>query len=192
VRRDTPTGTDQRYSAARFQQKAHRLICGPDKIDPNSLGRENNLRVCVLLSDIRYQIVVRETENRQLLYFFASSEKSVGHRYAPMAAGSWACATLSRLCYLSRVLVRLSRCAIVDERFRLSLAKRSPFSHLEPYGIGHPRRHPYQAATVSGFPTTAKSRNRCSALRRGEPPAIGGRCRVQSPAEVLPQRRRRL
>jgi integrase len=28
--------------------------------------------------------------------------------------------------------------------------------------------------------------------RGGEPAAIGGRCRVQRPAEVLPQRRRRL
>jgi hypothetical protein len=36
---------------------------------------------------------------------FASSETSVGHRYAPMAPGSSACATLSRLCYLGRVLV---------------------------------------------------------------------------------------
>ena len=39
----------------------------------------------------------------------ASSENSVGHRYAPMAAGSPACATLSRLCYLGSVLVRVSR-----------------------------------------------------------------------------------
>jgi hypothetical protein len=42
-------------------------------------------------------------------FIFASWEKSLGHRYAPMAAGSSACATLSRLCYLGRVLVRVSR-----------------------------------------------------------------------------------
>jgi hypothetical protein len=42
-------------------------------------------------------------------FICASWEKSLGHRYAPMAAGSSACATLSRLCYLGRVLVRVSR-----------------------------------------------------------------------------------
>jgi len=45
-------------------------------------------------------------------FFLASPEKSVGHRYASVAAGGLACATLSRLCYLGRVgrvLVRVSR-----------------------------------------------------------------------------------
>ena len=45
----------------------------------------------------------------QLVLSKASSEKSVGHRYAPMAAGSSACATLSRLfaeAFLNRVVGR--------------------------------------------------------------------------------------
>jgi hypothetical protein len=66
------------------------------------------------------------------------------------------------------------------------------FSHLKPCGIGNPR-HPYQGRDRQRIPRlNAKSRNRCSALRGGEPAAIGGRCRVQRPAEVLPQCSRRL
>jgi hypothetical protein len=50
-------------------------------------------------------------------------------------------------------------------------------------------------APVSGPRPSADSAtepHQCSTLCGGEPAAIGGRCRVQRPAEVLPQRRRRL
>ena len=67
------------------------------------------------------------------------------------------------------------------------------FAHQKPCGNGNPRRHPYQGRDRQRIPRrSAKSRNRSSALCGGEPAAIGGGCRVQRPAEVLPQRRRRL
>ena len=77
--------------------------------------------------------------------------------------------------------------------FVCRLRSRVLFAHQKPCGNGNPRRHPYQGRDRQRIPRrSAKSRNRSSALCGGEPAAIGGGCRVQRPAEVLPQRRRRL
>jgi len=89
----------------------------------------------------------------------------VGHRYAPMAAGSSACATLSRLCYLGRVLVRVSRdgpakppdpqrtpvCNCGTDGFVCRLRSKVFSAHLNPCGIGNPRRHPYQGRDRQRF-----------------------------------------
>jgi hypothetical protein len=92
----------------------------------------------------------------------------------------------------TRLTHNASRCAIVG-RFRLSLATQGLFCASSHASSAIPAGTRIRAATVSGLrDCTAKSRTRCSALRGGEPAAIGGRCRVQRPAEVLPQRRRRL
>jgi hypothetical protein len=82
-----------------------------------------------------------------------------------MAAGSSACATLSRLCYLGRVLVRASRdgqakprdnarrCAIVGQTVSSVDCEASFFfAQLKPCGIGNPRRDPYRGRDRQRIP----------------------------------------
>ena len=95
----------QRYSLVLQIDSATKFLIpsetNPRDRDVNECTGENN-RLAV--GDFGHKRQVPPTA-----IIFASSEKSVGHRYAPMAAGSSARATLSRLCYLGRVLVRVSR-----------------------------------------------------------------------------------